>query len=150
MLTSHLLSGAGVVLTELSVADACFWELAVEAGATSFAGVPYTFDLLDASGFDERTLPSLRYVTQAGGRMEPARVRAYAELGRRHGWDLFVMYGQTEATARMAYLPPTSRLTAQRPSGVPVPGGSFRLDGVGSREGAGSGRRASSSTPAPT
>ena len=47
--------GAAVVLTDLSVADACFWELAAQRPAsTSLAGVPYTFDLLDASGFAER------------------------------------------------------------------------------------------------
>ena len=84
--------------------------------------------LLDASGFRDRELPSLRYLTQAGGRMPPERVREYAALGRARGWDLFVMYGQTEATARMAYLPPD--LAAQRPEaiGVPIPGGSFRLE----------------------
>ena len=45
---------------------------------TSFAGVPYTFDLLDPSGFADRELPSLRYVTQAGGRLAPDRVARYA------------------------------------------------------------------------
>lgn len=127
VLNSHLVSGATVVLTDLSVATECFWDLATRERATSFAGVPYTFDLLDASGFERRELPHLRYVTQAGGRMDPATVRRYAELGRRRGWDLFVMYGQTEATARMAYLPPD--LAAARPDavGVPVPGGSFAL-----------------------
>ena len=128
VLNSHLVSGAAVVLTELSVADACFWDLVDASGATSFAGVPYTFELLEASGFRDRAVPSLRYLTQAGGRMDPARVREYAELGRRRGWDLFVMYGQTEATARMAYLPPD--LAAEHPEavGVPIPGGAFRLD----------------------
>ena len=53
-----------------------------------------------------RDLPALRYLTQAGGRMAPRPVRRWAELGQRRGWDLFVMYGATEATARMAYLPP--------------------------------------------
>jgi acyl-CoA synthetase (AMP-forming)/AMP-acid ligase II len=127
VLNSHLLSGARVVLTNLSVADECFWDLADRAGATSLAGVPYTFDLLDASGFSARDLPSLRYVTQAGGRMDPARVRDYALLGRSRSWDLVVMYGQTEATARMAYLP--TDLAAERPEavGIPIPGGSFRL-----------------------
>ncbi len=130
VLNSHLVAGAGVVLTDLSVADECFWTLAAESRATSLAGVPYTFELLDASGFRDRDLPDLRYLTQAGGRMDPARIRAYAELGRERGWDLFVMYGQTEATARMAYLPPD--LAHDRPEavGVPVPGGSFRLAGV--------------------
>ncbi len=95
--------------------------------ATSFAAVPYTFDLLDRVGFADKNLPSLRYITQAGGRMEPERVRSYAQLGRRRGWDLFVMYGQTEATARMGYLPPD--LAAEHPQaiGIPIPGGRFRL-----------------------
>ncbi|MFI0989055.1 AMP-binding protein [Streptomyces exfoliatus] len=127
---SHLLRGAGLVLTGLSVADACFWDLFRTAGGTALAGVPYTFDLLDRVGFADMELPRLRYVTQAGGRLAPERVAHYAELGQRRGWDLFVMYGQTEATARMAYLPPA--MAAEHPTaiGVPVPGGSFRLEPV--------------------
>ncbi len=130
VLTSHLVAGAGVVLTDLSVADECFWDLVVEHGVTSFAGVPYTFDLLEASGFAARDLPSLRYVTQAGGRLAPERVTRFAQLGQRRGWDLVVMYGQTEATARMAYLPPDLAATRPTAIGVPVPGGAFRLDPV--------------------
>ena len=130
VVNSHLASGAGIVLTEGSVVDECFWELFDTAGATSFAGVPYTFDLLDRSGFENRSLPTLRYVTQAGGRLAPERVRRYAETGRRRGWDLVVMYGQTEATARMAYLPPEHATTRPGAIGVPVPGGSFRIEPV--------------------
>jgi acyl-CoA synthetase (AMP-forming)/AMP-acid ligase II len=130
VVNSHLLTGAGLVLTERSVVDECFWRRFEAAGATSFAGVPYTFDLLDHSGFAERDLPSLRYVTQAGGRLGPDRVRAWAELGQRRGWDFVVMYGQTEATARMAYLP--AALAARRPEaiGVAIPGGTLRLEPV--------------------
>lgn len=132
---SHLLRGAGLVLTGLSVADSCFWELFRETRGSSFAGVPYTFDLLDRVGFADMDLPHLRYVTQAGGRLAPDRVAHYAGLGARRGWDLFVMYGQTEATARMGYLPP--ELAAAHPGaiGVPVPGGSFRLEPVEDRTG---------------
>ncbi|HEX8003195.1 MAG TPA: AMP-binding protein [Mycobacteriales bacterium] len=128
VLNSHLLAGAAVLLTDLSVVDACFWELLRRHGATTFAGVPYTFDLLDRVGFADMDLPALRYVTQAGGRLAPERVRAYAELGRRRGWDLWVMYGQTEATARMAYLPPPLALTHPGAIGVPVPGGAFEIE----------------------
>ncbi|MER7459370.1 non-ribosomal peptide synthetase [Micromonospora sp. NPDC126480] len=127
VVNSHLARGAALVLTGLSVADACFWELFGESRATTFAGVPYTFDLLDRVGFATMDLPHLRYVTQAGGRLAPERVRRYAELGRRAGWDLYVMYGQTEATARMAYLPPDLALDHPAAIGVPVPGGAFRL-----------------------
>lgn len=130
VINSHLLRGAGLVLTGLSVVDPCFWESFRREGATSFAAVPYTFELLERVGFAEMDLPNLRYITQAGGRLAPESVRSYAELGCRKGWDLFVMYGQTEATARMAYLPPD--LAASHPGaiGVPVPGGSFRLEHV--------------------
>ncbi len=124
---SHLLRGAALILTEHSVADGQFWELFRRHGATSFAGVPYTFELLDRIGFDTMELPTLRYITQAGGRLDPESVRRYAELGRRRGFDFFVMYGATEATARMAYLPPDLAATYPEAIGRPIPGGSFSL-----------------------
>ena len=126
ILTSHLYAGAAVVVTDYSVLDDCLWDLAARHGVTGFAGVPYTFDQLDRAGFPD--MPSLRYVTQAGGKLPPERVQAYLELGRSRGWDFFVMYGQTEATARMAYLPPA--LAAEHPDaiGVPVPGGQLRIE----------------------
>jgi len=124
---SHLSRGASIALTDLSVVDECFWTLFRSAGATSLAGVPATFDLLDRSRFAAMDLPRLRYVTQAGGRMEPDRVRYWAGLGRERGWDLFVMYGQTEATARMSYLPPDLAFERPESIGVPVSGGSFEV-----------------------
>lgn len=130
VLHSHLLVGASVVLTDLSVADACFWDLAERTSVTGIAGVPHTYALLDAVDFGTGILPrlpTLRYMTQAGGRMAPDQVRGYAGLLRQHGVDLFVMYGQTEATARIAYLPPDLALEHPDAVGVPVPGGSLRL-----------------------
>lgn len=130
VVNSHLLAGASLALTDLSVVDPCFWDLVRREHVTSFAAVPYTFDLMDRVGFKDMDVPSLRYITQAGGRLAPDRVRAHAELGRRQGWDLFVMYGQTEATARMAYRPPDQALERPEAIGVPIPGGSFRLEPV--------------------
>ena len=130
VINSHLLRGAGLVLTDLSVVDPCFWDLFRSRGATAFAAVPYTFELLERVGFAEMELPSLRYVTQAGGRLAPEMVQTYAGLGRRRGWELFVMYGQTEATARMAYLPPDLAAAVPGSIGIPVPGGAFRIDPV--------------------
>jgi acyl-CoA synthetase (AMP-forming)/AMP-acid ligase II len=128
VVNSHLVAGAGVVLSNESVTEPAFWRRLRAERATSFAGVPYTFDLLDRIDFAAMSLPSLRYITQAGGRLDPERVRRYAALGRRQGWQLFVMYGQTEATARMAYLPPA--LAEHYPSSIgrPIPGGSFTIE----------------------
>jgi acyl-CoA synthetase (AMP-forming)/AMP-acid ligase II len=137
VLHSHLARGAAVTLTTLSVVDPCFWDLVRRHRVTSFAGVPYTFEMLERVGFDAMELPALRYVTQAGGRMAQDRVRRFAELGRRRGFDLFVMYGQTEATARMAYLPPDRVLEHPESVGVPVPGGSLRIDPLPERPGVG-------------
>ncbi len=125
---SHLLRGAGLVLTDHSVIDDEFWELFRRHRGTTFAGVPYTFELLERVGAETLDLSHLRYVTQAGGQMPPERVRRFAELGRRQGWDLFVMYGATEATARMAYLPP--QLASSHPGtiGGPIPGGSLTVE----------------------
>jgi acyl-CoA synthetase (AMP-forming)/AMP-acid ligase II len=127
---SHLRRGAGLVLTDHSVVDDAFWDLVAGHRVTTFAGVPHTFDLLDRVGFDDMSLPHLRYLTQAGGRLAPEQVRRWAGLGRRRGWQFFVMYGATEATARMAYLPPD--LAADNPAaiGVPIPGGRFDLEPV--------------------
>lgn len=130
VVNSHLLTGASVLLTERSVADEEFWREARAHAVTSFAGVPYTFELLEACGVTGEELPSLRYVTQAGGRMPPATVRRFARLGRECGFELFVMYGQTEATARMAYLPAELAATHAGAIGLPIPGGEFRIDAV--------------------
>lgn len=128
VVNSHLHAGGSLWLTESSVVDPGFWEAFAQAGATSIAGVPYTFDLLARSGTDWLAQPGLRQVTQAGGRLAPAQVRELAQHSGLRGVEFYVMYGQTEATARMAYLPPG--LAADRPEciGVPIDGGEFRID----------------------
>ena len=130
VLHSHLLAGASLLLTDDSVVDASFWEDVAAHRVTTFPGVPHTFDLLERTGFAEREVPSLRYLTQAGGRMAPERVRALAELGERKGFDLVVMYGQTEATARMTVLPPDRTTSAPGSIGLPVTGGALAVEPV--------------------
>ena len=130
VLHSHLHVGAAVALTDTSVVDRCFWQRFEQVGATGLAGVPHTFDLLDRVGFEQMELPTLRYVTQAGGRLAPEKVQHHAALAAQRGRRFFVMYGQTEATARMAYLPPEQAQHHPGAIGVPIPGGSFRIDAL--------------------
>lgn len=127
VVNSHLIAGGALLLTDQSVVDPTFWSFFRREAATSIAAVPYTFELLDRVGFAGMDLPSLRYVTAAGGRVPPEVVVRYARTASSKGWQLFVMYGQTEATARMAYVPPS--LIAQMPGaiGQPIPGGEFEL-----------------------
>lgn len=130
VLTSHLAVGASIVLTEAAIVDPCFWTAVDRWDVTGLAGVPYTFELLDrqrATGVERLAAPSLRYVTQAGGRLDPAAVDHLACLGEQHDFDMFVMYGQTEATARMAYLDPDLVRIWPGSIGRPIPGGSMEL-----------------------
>ena len=127
VVNSHLFAGGSLWLTSSSVVDPDFWEDFTDAGATSIAGVPYTFDLLDRSATEWAATPGLRQVTQAGGALPPGQVRSVATQCRTNEVDFFVMYGATEATARMAYLPAGMAVERAGTIGVPIEGGSFEL-----------------------
>jgi acyl-CoA synthetase (AMP-forming)/AMP-acid ligase II/acyl carrier protein len=127
VVNSHLAVGATLLLTDDSVTRNEFWEFFSAAGATSFSGVPYTFEMLERIGFRDRDYPTLRHIAQAGGRLPRDLVVEYAEWGRRKGVRLWVMYGQTEASPRMAYVPPDQVLENPECIGVPIPGGQFQL-----------------------
>ena len=129
VVNSHLHAGATILMTQHSVADPAFWDFFAGAGATSLSGVPFTFDLLERSGFRERDYPALRYLAQAGGRLPAERVQLYGAWARDRGKQMFVMYGQTEASPRMAYVPPALLLENVEAIGIAVPGGSFELRG---------------------
>ena len=135
IINSHLAVGATILLTEKSIMQREFWNFFTEQGATSFGGVPYTYEMLDKLMFFRRKLPSLRTMTQAGGKILPALHRKFAEYAQREGKNFVVMYGQCEATARMSYLPPERALDKVGSMGVAIPGGRFELvKGLGSGE----------------
>ncbi len=127
VINSHLIVGATIQLTESTILSKKFWEYFTSIGCTSLAGVPYTFEMLKKIGFSAMELPTLRYMTQAGGPMTGGMVEEFAGVCRQKGIDLFIMYGATEATARMMYLSP--KLVFEKPGsiGKAIPGGQVRL-----------------------
>jgi acyl-CoA synthetase (AMP-forming)/AMP-acid ligase II len=128
VLNSHLLAGAAVVLPAEGLIRPSFWEAFDAYGCTSFAGVPYSYALLERTGWQKRELPTLRTMTQAGGRLEPElQLRMHAALQER-GARFVVMYGQTEATARMAYVPPERLAEKAGSVGIAIPGGSLTVE----------------------
>lgn len=129
VVNSHLAVGAALALTDHSVIDDKFWRFFEKSGATSLAGVPYTYELLDRIGFCDKRLPTLRSLTQAGGRLPADTASRYAAWSGDRGIRFFVMYGQTEATARMAYMPPEMLACKPGSIGIPIPNGSFSLEG---------------------
>ena len=126
VLHTHLAVGARVVLEDNVVFPHLITEALARERATGFSGVPSTFALLlDRGQLDRHDLSSLRYLTQAGGAMAPAlaaRVRQAFPQAR-----LFVMYGQTEASARLTWLPPERLDDKLGSAGVPVAGVELQL-----------------------
>ncbi|MFH1998883.1 MAG: AMP-binding protein [Planctomycetota bacterium] len=125
VINSHLPAGATILLTDRSLTEPEFWDFFQREGATSFAGVPYSFELLERIGFEQMDLPSLQMITQAGGRLPSDLVQRYGALARNRHWQFFVMYGQTEATARIAYMPPDRLLEFPECIGQAIPDGNL-------------------------
>jgi acyl-CoA synthetase (AMP-forming)/AMP-acid ligase II len=128
VLNSHWLAGATVVLTAESVVQRTFWDIVREHGCTSIAGVPYTYQMLERVGYRDMDLPSMRTMQQAGGALDRKLTAIYGEHMLRKGGRFFVMYGQTEATARIAWVPPDRLLEKLGSAGVAIPGGRLRIE----------------------
>lgn len=127
IINSHLLAGAVVLMTDKSLMEREFWEFFKSQEATSFGGVPYTYEILKKLRFFRMDLPSLRTMTQAGGKLSPQLHKEFAEYAKQQKKQFVVMYGQTEATARMAYLPYERSLEKYGSMGIAIPGGTFTL-----------------------
>ncbi len=127
IINTHLAVGATILLTEKTLMQKEFWNFFKEQGATSFGGVPYTYEMLDKLRFARMNLPSLRTMTQAGGKLTPELHEKFAAYAHESGKNFVVMYGQCEATARMGYLPPKKAVAKKGSMGIPIPGGCFKL-----------------------
>ena len=127
VINSHLIKGATILLTEGTVAQREFWSFMKEQKATSIAGVPYTYEMLKMLRFFRMELPYLKTMTQAGGKLNKDIVRQYIEFAQEKGKRFFVMYGQTEATARMSYLPLEHAMEKYASIGIAIPRGKFSL-----------------------
>lgn len=127
IINSHLYSGATLLLTNRSLFEKEFWTFLKEQKATSLSGVPYTFEMLKKLRFTRMDFPSLITLTQAGGKMNIDLNKEFAEFCHNNDKRLFVMYGQTEATARMSYLPHEQSLSKLGSMGIAIPGGQFSL-----------------------
>lgn len=127
VINSHLIKGATILLTEGTIAQREFWNFMKEKHATSIAGVPYTYEMLKMLRFFRMDLPYLKTMTQAGGKLNKDIAKEYIEFAQTHSKRFFVMYGQTEATARMSYLPVEHALEKYASIGVAIPRGKFSL-----------------------
>lgn len=132
VLHTHLIAGARVVIEDHVAYPRVILERMQNERVTGFSGVPSTFAVLLARlRFDAFDLSSLRYVTQAGDAMPgPLLHKLREQLPRA---QLFTMYGQTEATSRLTYLPPRLLESKFGSVGVGIPGVDIRISGADGR-----------------
>jgi acyl-CoA synthetase (AMP-forming)/AMP-acid ligase II len=120
VLHTHLLAGGSVFLDDRFMYPRLVLETLASEGCTGFAGVPSTFELIRRQvDLSSLTWPRLRYVTQAGGAMAVETIRWVRRSF--HPAPLFVMYGQTEATSRLSYLPPERAADKEGSIGIAIP-----------------------------
>lgn len=127
MVFSHFYAGATVLITNQSMTDRGFWQFIKEERATSFTGVPYSFEILNLMRFFRMDLPDLKLLTQGGGRMSRELNLKFAEYCRDNGKRWIATYGQSECTARMAWLPPEWAVEKVGSIGVAVPNAELSL-----------------------
>jgi acyl-CoA synthetase (AMP-forming)/AMP-acid ligase II len=127
VINTHLAVGAALALTNSTIIQKDFWEFMQKTRANSFSGVPYTYEILNKLRFWNMELPYLKKMTQAGGKLQKELVLKFAEISRQKNIEFYVMYGQTEATARMSYLPPEYNIKKAGSIGIAIPGGSFKI-----------------------
>jgi acyl-CoA synthetase (AMP-forming)/AMP-acid ligase II len=127
IMNSHLYVGASAIITQKTLMQKEFWKQFKDYGATSFGGVPYFYEILEKLRFFKMELPTLKTMTQAGGKLSPELHKKFAEYAKETGRHFVVMYGQTEATARMSYLPHDKSIEKCGSMGIAIPGGAFSL-----------------------
>ncbi|WP_238900682.1 AMP-binding protein [Clostridium sp. YIM B02500] len=121
LLHTHLRVGGSLVINNKFMFPETVLDDIEKYECTGFAGVPSNYQiLLRKSSIKNRNLKSLRYVAQAGGRLPDSFIKELKQA--LVGVDVFIMYGQTEATARLSYLPPNMLDEKMGSIGKGIPG----------------------------
>ena len=128
VINSHLLAGASIVLTNRSFVDPVFWKQMKLHSVTSLSGVPYSYEMLLRFKIERMDLPSLRTMTQAGGKLSVDNILRILNICNIKNMRFFTMYGQTEASPRISYLEPECLEEKAGSIGKAIPGGKLWIE----------------------
>ena len=128
VIVSHLYSGCTVYLSDRSLMDLEFWKTMKEEKITSFTGVPFSYEVLHKLRFFTRMeLPDLQIITQGGGKLSVELFQECCDYAERTGKKFIPTYGQSECTARMAFLEPEMASKKQSSIGKAEPNGQLSI-----------------------
>ena len=127
VISTRLIAGASLAVTSSGLMQKPFWDLFDKAGVNSFSGVPYSYEMLKRLGFTRKEHQNLKVMDQAGGHLDEELQKEFSEYCASCGIRFYLMYGQTEATARMACLPSEYALSKSGCAGLAIDGGKFSI-----------------------
>jgi long-chain acyl-CoA synthetase len=128
VLITNSVAGGKIICSTNDILRKEFWSDFEKYHYTSLAGVPYVYETLYRTGFTKKSFASLKYMTEAGGKLNENLAAAFSDFSERNETKFFIMYGQTEATARMSFLDPAFLAGKKMSIGKPVKDGRFELD----------------------
>ncbi|AKA36066.1 AMP-binding protein [Flagellimonas lutaonensis] len=128
VLHTNAIAGGTVVSGVADILQRDFWNQMDRHGFTSIAGVPYIYEMLNRIGFLKKNYPSLRYISQAGGNLSQNIKKNFNDYCKKNDIAFYVMYGQTEASARISYVPAELLEEKITSIGTPIKNGELSLD----------------------
>lgn len=128
VINTHLYCRATILLTDMQIYTSEFWEYFIRNGGTSFSGVPYMYEMLIKLGMLRSNIESIEMMTVAGGKLSINDEKYLLKYAEEYHKKLIVMYGQTEATARISYRPYEDMSRKMGSIGIAIPGGSMWLE----------------------
>lgn len=126
-INTFLYSGGSIILNQDAITSRGFWINLEKHKPTYISGVPYTYEIISKYFLDKLKNSSVRVFTQAGGKLNNKFIEKFIAFSNENKKEFIVMYGQTEATARMSYLPFCKLSEKIGSIGIAIPGGKFSL-----------------------
>lgn len=124
---SHLFAGATLVLVKSAMTDAGFWKTLKENEPTSLSGVPYSFEILKKLRLFRMKMPFLKFINEGGGKLSSELYDDCVNFAKANEAKFIPTYGQTEGTARMAFLEPSMVEVKKGSIGKAIPNGDLSI-----------------------
>jgi len=137
VLHNAIYSRSSIFVTEDTVFDKKLWKNCVDFEITDISAVPFTLEIVKRLKLDDRFYENLRCLTQAGGRLDVNITKYFLDLSESKSFDYYTMYGQTEASPRISYIPPKMAKEKLGTVGIPLECGEVFIDELGNKSGEG-------------
>ena len=137
VLHNVIYSRSSLLITKKTVFDKSLWDDCVNHKVTDASGVPFILEIMARLKFPDSFFKNLRCLTQAGGRLDPKITKHFLNLAMEHNFQYFTMYGQTEASPRISYVPSNMGFKKIGSAGIPIDCGEVFIDNIGNKKGKG-------------